>query len=399
MADQKEKTGHIYNEKQRTPQNKQQWQQDFRKSSYIMGTLLLLLIIVIMYSVISPYYLMNNDTRDQETLSSRKIRGFSIENLMKESQIDDSIDIHGILCMGYGVKCCIELYFTHNTNIELQAEAGPKTRFTQLQGKYSHNNITGTWECAPTEIVSWNVLIRGDAPAQWTGNITNHMLSTGRIGVSRDEILYTTQTHGQILDPSTIYGEEDTNGDWVRTWDFQIVRETARVRISISFTATNLIVPEVRVSPQNVNVQEGVNSLELKCGTRLDLPPESQLVWTKNKLFLGSVTDGLNSVVIHRGQYGDVKWAKKEFIFSLNNPSPKDSGIYQCCVSTLMNYRKCEIVNFSVWSSAEQVCTGFQFKPSVPFQINHFQSKPLLRNGAFKTIVWTFNVTNWISIL
>lgn len=73
-------------------------------------------------------------------------------------------------------------------------------------------------------------------------------------------------------------------------------------------------------------------------------------------------------------------------IFSLDNPSPKDSGIYQCCVSTLKNYRQC------VWSS---VCTGFQFKPSTPFQINHFQSKPLLGNGALKTIVWTFNVTNW----
>lgn len=307
MAVQKKTTGHIFEEKQQIPENKQQWQQDFRRSSYIMGTLLLLLIIVIMYLVIGPYCIMDNNTKDKETLSSRKTRGYSLENLMKESQIDDSIDIHGILCMGYGVKCCIELYFTHDTNIALQAAAGSKTRFTQLQGKYVHNNITGTWACAPTEIVSWNVLIRGDAPAKWTGDVTNHMLSTGRVGVSRDEILYTTQTHGQILDPSVIYGTENTIRDWVRTWDFQIAREITRVRIIISFMATNLIVPEVRVSPQNVNIQEGVTSLKLICGTRLDLPPESQLVWTKNKLFLGSFTDGLTSVVIHRGQYGGVK--------------------------------------------------------------------------------------------
>ncbi|KAM4041689.1 uncharacterized protein ACNLHF_012678 [Anomaloglossus baeobatrachus] len=33
--------------------------------------------------------------------------------------------------------------------------------------------------------------------------------------------------------------------------------------------------------------------------------------------------------------------------------------------------------------------------PSTPFQINQFQSKSLLRDGEFMTMVWTFNMSHW----
>ncbi|XP_073522074.1 uncharacterized protein [Phyllobates terribilis] len=62
-----------------------------------------------------------------------------------------------------------------------------------------------------------------------------------------------------------------------------------------------------------------------------------------------------------------------------DNPSPKDSGLYQCCVLTKNNYKQCKDVN--VWSAVDNVCTQTRFQTSTPFQFNQFQSKPLLRDG------------------
>ncbi|CAJ0934640.1 unnamed protein product [Ranitomeya imitator] len=78
-----------------------------------------------------------------------------------------------------------------------------------------------------------------------------------------------------------------------------------------------------------------------------------------------------------------------------DNPSPKDSGLYQCCVLTKNNYKQCKDVNVNIWSAIDNVCTQTRFQPSTPFQINQFQSKPLLQDGVFMTMIWTFNMSNW----
>ncbi|CAJ0966962.1 unnamed protein product [Ranitomeya imitator] len=44
---------------------------------------------------------------------------------------------------------------------------------------------------------------------------------------------------------------------------------------------------------------------------------------------------------------------------------------------------------------ADNVCTQTRIQPSSPFQINQFQSKPLLREGVFMTVICTFNMSNW----
>ncbi|CAJ0936579.1 unnamed protein product [Ranitomeya imitator] len=72
----------------------------------------------------------------------------------------------------------------------------------------------------------------------------------------------------------------------------------------------------------------------------------------------------------------------------------QDSGLYQCCVLTKNNYKQCKDVNVNIWSAVDNICTQTRFQPST-FQINKFQSKPLLREGVFMTVIWTFNMSNW----
>ncbi|CAJ0966850.1 unnamed protein product, partial [Ranitomeya imitator] len=303
----------------------------------------------------------------KRTLHSRKPRGSSLQNLIDEDILDNSVDITGNICMGYGAKCCIELHFIHDTDIILHATTGPKTRFIQLQGDYVHNNKTGTWECNPTDVLYWNIEIRGEEKAVWSGDITNDMIAKGKVGTSKTDIWLKTQLFGKILDPSLLSITEGDE-DWVKTWNFQITREPVQVQVSVIFTVTNTIAPE--------------------------LPSESLLTWTKDRLFLGSFSNGPTNV-IHRGQSGNVRWLNKNFIFSVDNPSPKDSGLYQCCVLTKNNYKQCKDVNVNIWSAVDNVCTQTRFQPSTPFQINQFQSKPLLREGVFMTVICTFNMSNW----
>ncbi|XP_073518406.1 uncharacterized protein [Phyllobates terribilis] len=369
-----------------------------RKSYYLMGTTFLLLctISIVIYAEDIFYHGTNPSEVNghiKGTLHSRKPRGSSIQNLIDEDIPDDSVDITGNICMGYGVECCIELHFIHDTNIILHAATGPKSKFTQLQGDYIHNNKTGTWECNPTDVLYWNIEIRGEEKAVWSGDITNDMLVKGTVRTSEREIVLKSQLFGKILDHSLLSITEGDE-DWVKTWNFQITREPVRVQVSVVFTVTNTITPEVRVAPQAVHSQENMSPLLLKCNTRLELPPESLLTWTRNKLFLGSFSNGPTNV-LHRSQYGNVRWLDKNFVFSLENPSPKDSGLYQCCVLTKNNYKQCKDVNVNVWSAVDNVCTQTRFQPSTPFQINQFQSKPLLRDGVFMTMIWTFNMTNW----
>ncbi|KAM4028285.1 uncharacterized protein ACNLHF_023702 isoform 5-T5 [Anomaloglossus baeobatrachus] len=366
-----------------------------KTSFYVMGSTFLLLcfISVIVYMLHQGTIANDVNERTREIQHSRRPRGSDTWNLLTENITDDSVEITGNICMGYGTKCCIELHFIHDTDIILHAIAGPKTRFTQLQGEYVHNNKTGTWECSPTDVLYWNIEIRGDEPAVWSGDITNDMIARGKFGRSKTEILLKTQVFGKILDPSLLSITEGDK-DWVKTWNFQITREPVQVQVSVVFTVTNTIVPEIRVSPQTVHNKVNTLPIMLKCNTRLKLPSESLLTWIKNSSFLGSFLNSPTNV-IHRGQIGNIRWMDDNFIFYIENPSSRDSGIYQCCVETKTHYRHCKDVSVNIWSVTDNACTNTRFMPSTPFQINQFQSKSLLRDGEFMTMVWTFNMSHW----
>ncbi|XP_075188466.1 uncharacterized protein LOC142268113, partial [Anomaloglossus baeobatrachus] len=357
-----------------------------KTSFYVMGSTFLLLcfIFIIVYMLHQGTIVNDVNERTREIQHSRRPRGSETRNLLTENITDNSVEITGNICMGYGTKCCIELHFIHDTDIILHAIAGPKTRFTQLQGEYVHNNKTGTWECSPTDVLYWNIEIRGDEPAVWSGDITNDMIAKGKFGRSKTEILLKTQVFGKILDPSLLSITEGDK-DWVKTWNFQITREPVQVQVSVVFTVTNTIVPEIRVSPQTVHNKVNTLPIMLKCNTRLKLPSESLLTWTKNSSFLGSFLNSPTNV-IHRGQIGNIRWMDDTFIFSIENPSSRDSGIYQCCVETKTHYRHCKDVSVNIWSAADSACTDTRFMPSSPFQINQFQSKSLLRDGEFMTM-------------
>ncbi|CAJ0952674.1 unnamed protein product [Ranitomeya imitator] len=233
-----------------------------RKSYYLMGITFLLLCTI--STVIYAEDILHRGTNTSEvnepferTLHSRKPRGSSVQNLIDEDIPDNSVDITGNICMGCGVKCCIELHFIHDTNITLQATTGPEAGFIQLQGDYVHNNKTGTWECNPSDVLHWNIEIRGEEKAVCSGDITNDMIAKGKVGTSKTDIWLKTQLFGNILDPSLLSITEGDE-DWVKTWNFQITREPVQVQVSVIFTVTNTIAPEVRVTPQAVDSQEKI---------------------------------------------------------------------------------------------------------------------------------------------
>ncbi|KAM4029784.1 uncharacterized protein ACNLHF_022340 [Anomaloglossus baeobatrachus] len=204
-----------------------------KTSFYVMGSTFLLLcfIFVIVYMLHQGTIVNDVNEQTREIQHSRRPRGSDTRNLLTEDITDNSVEITGNICMGYGTKCCIELHFIHDTDIILHAIAGPKTRFTQLQGEYVHNNKTGTWECSPTDVLYWNIEIRGDEPAVWSGDITNDMIAKGKFGRSKTEILLKTQVFGKILDPSLLSITEGDK-DWVKTWNFQITQEPVQVQRS-----------------------------------------------------------------------------------------------------------------------------------------------------------------------
>ncbi|XP_073439762.1 uncharacterized protein [Dendrobates tinctorius] len=281
-----------------------------RKSYYLMGITFLLFCTV--STVIYAEDISHHGTNTSEvkelfkgTLHPRKPRGTNLQSLIDEDIPDDSVDITGNICMGFGAKCCIELHFIHDTDIILHAATGPKTKFTQLQGDYIHNNKTGTWECSPTDVLFWNIEIRGEEKAVWSGDITNDMIAKGKVETSKTDAWLRTQLFGKVLDPAFLSITEGDE-DWVKTWNFQITREPVQVQVSVVFTVSNTIAPEVRVTPQAVYSQENMSPLLLKCSTRLELPTESLLIWTKDKSFLGSFSNGPTNV-IHRGQSGNLQ--------------------------------------------------------------------------------------------
>ncbi|XP_053311866.1 uncharacterized protein LOC128473641 [Spea bombifrons] len=379
------------------PPKKQQYKKrDIKIACYILLPWLLVLsfLIAVLFELYQKPIGIDDPIKDlpQKTLLSHKIREVQVDRLLT-SDIDTSRDIVGQIRFGYGSRDqpCLTIFFEHTSEITVHAKVGPKAKFTQSQGNYTHNNQTGVWECHPTESMWWSITIKGEEHAQWTGDVTNEMLTSGKMGRSKTEIWYKTQSYGKILDPSllSISAGDD---DWTRVWNFQVERETALVKVSFVFTVTNSIAPEVRVNPRSVKVQEELEPIELQCGTRLPLPQEASLVWSKGKTSLGSFTNNPTRI-LHKGQMGEVHWNGMHFMLRLDSPTRKDSGIYECCVLLKGDYKHCDRANVSVWSPEDNLCTGTTLKPSNPFQVNYFQSKPLLRNGSFVTLVWTFNMT------
>ncbi|XP_073518975.1 uncharacterized protein [Phyllobates terribilis] len=134
-----------------------------QESYYLMGTTFLLLctILIVVYAEDILYHGTNTSEVDghiKGTLHSRKPKGSSIQNLIEEDIPDDLVDITGNICMGYGVKCCIELHFIHNTAIILHAAIGPKKgdedwvktwnfqRTSTSTDIPSVNHISSTWK-------------------------------------------------------------------------------------------------------------------------------------------------------------------------------------------------------------------------------------------------------------
>ncbi|XP_069834024.1 uncharacterized protein [Dendropsophus ebraccatus] len=327
--------------------------------------------------------------------SEESIDDVWIDDLQEEMFVDTSRDIGGKICVGYGVRCCVEIYFAHNTTIDIDMKAGPKKRtYTQLQGTYVHNRQLGKWECMPNEMSFWYIEIQGHEPASWTGDVTNFKLSTKQSGKNRDDLSYRSQLFATFLNPNRITNK-DTDEDWSEGWVFQVARANVYVQVNVQLTVTNNIAPEIRVISQNTTIQEGIDPLRLQCGTRLPLPIDAVIKWSREGKILGSYTNGFPGL-LHKGEYGDVRWAGNLFNFYIASPLRKDSGQYECCVTTGRSYKNCNSTFVRVWAPEDNACTNVMFKLSDPFQVNHFQTKPLLRNGVFVTLVWTFNITNWM---
>ncbi|XP_053305894.1 uncharacterized protein LOC128468227 [Spea bombifrons] len=251
-----------------SPEKQQYKKHDIKIACYILLPWLLVLsfLVAVLFELYQKPIGIDDPTKDlpQKTLLSHKIREVQVDRLLT-SDIDTSRDIVGQIRFGYGSRDqpCLTIFFEHTSEITVHAKVGPKAKFTQSQGNYTHNNQTGVWECHPTESMWWSITIKGEEHAQWTGDVTNEMLTSGKMGRSKTEIWYKTQSYGKILDPSllSISAGDD---DWTRVWNFQVERETALVKVSFVFTVTNSIAPEVRVNPRSV--QEELEPIELQSG-------------------------------------------------------------------------------------------------------------------------------------
>ncbi|KAM5145534.1 uncharacterized protein ACMZJ9_012885 [Mantella aurantiaca] len=189
----------------------------------------------------------------------------------------------------------------------------------------------------------------------------------------------------------------DVDGsDWLKSCCQvdQITRTSVRVNIKVVIIVVDLIIPEIKVSPHSLKITEGKNDLTLVCNTQISLPLNALLTWKKNNEFLGSFFHGTTNVV-HRGIFGNLDWTNHEFIYRQNSPSLNDSGIYECCISLDNHTKKCDNARIIVISPEKTQCTNNKFIPASPFQINHFQSRHLLREGHFVIILWKFNISEW----
>lgn len=312
----------------------------------------------------------------------------------KNNDVDTTKNLYGHVCIGHTATCCMDLYFLNVSNIEIRARIESKTNFVKMQGSYIHNNNTGTFECHMSGMGFWVVVLKGNETTTWSGDITNKELHSGAVGTSLIEFRYLTQYYLQFVDPEHLNITGDEKGDIIRVWDFQVKRASVEVNIKMNITVVDLIIPELRISPKSLRITEDKDNLTLGCSSMIQLPQNSLLTWERNSEFLGSFSLGITNI-IHKGHHGNVYWINNEFIYHYNSPSLNDSGIYKCCIS-VQNYPKtCVNTSVIVLSPEKTQCTNNRFIPASPFQINHFQSKSLLKDGHFAIIFWKFNISEW----
>ncbi|XP_040190245.1 uncharacterized protein LOC120921812 [Rana temporaria] len=346
---------------------------------------------------IKTYLTFSSSAEDNktETLHKRDLQlSRNKRHFPRYSDFDTSNDIYGYACIGYGVTCCMSFYFFHSNTIEIHARIESKTKFTKMQGSYVHSNTTGTYECNLTDMGFWVIVIKGNETTAWTGDVTNAKVHTPSVGGSKTDIWFQTQYYLQFVDPEHLQITGDEKGDVTRVWDFQMTRSLALVKVKVMITVVDLIIPDIKVSPQSLKIEEGKDNLTLMCTTQIELPQNSLLTWKRNSELLGSLFYSSASI-IRKGNFGNLDWKNNSLIFHHTNPNLNDSGIYECCLS-LENYpMKCDIANVAVLSPEKTKCTNGKFIPASPFQINHFQSRHLLREGRFVIILWKFNISEW----
>ncbi|XP_040207032.1 uncharacterized protein LOC120941523 [Rana temporaria] len=310
------------------------------------------------------------------------------------TNVNTADDLIGYIAVGQGYEHCMELYFIHSNEVEIEVKIESKTNFVKMQGFYRSNNITKTFECNILIRAFWSLFIKGNDSTIWSGDVNNDMSRSGKIFYPVDQYYYLFQCFVKILDPEHLNIIGDEKGDIVRKWDFRVIRKSTQLRVKISITVVDIIVPEIKVSPQSLKVIEDEDGLNLMCSTQIYLPQNSLLTWKRNGEFLGSFFHSTTNI-IHKGIFGNVNWINDKFIYHQSGVSLNDTGIYECCILIEGYPLKCANASIIVMSPGKTPCVGKNSVFANPFQINHLQSRALLREGTFVIILWNFNISEW----
>ena len=162
----------------------------------------------------------------------------------------------GYIAVGQGYEHCMELYFVHSNEVEIEVKIESKTNFVKMQGFYRSNNVTKTFECNILIRAFWSLFIKGNDSTIWSGDVNNDMSRSGKIFYPVDRYYYLFRCFVKILDPEHLNIIGDEKGDIVRKWDFRVIRKSTQLRVKISITVVDIIVPEIKVSPQSLKVIE-----------------------------------------------------------------------------------------------------------------------------------------------
>ncbi|KAE8628484.1 hypothetical protein XENTR_v10000032 [Xenopus tropicalis] len=355
-----------------------------------------------MVFVIQCYGILGHNKTAEEDIANRQ-RELSImqDAPEKTSDVEVPNDIEGELCIGSQkdavTNCCIKILFGQGDYIYINASLGPKDTYKWMKGSYIHNNYTETWECNIEEKAFWTLFIVGEKPIKMISNPDLGKTFLTKQGTLVPLKLHYVRSWMKYIEPDMMI--EDQSMHIVKDhkvsqeWQIQVSRESLPVNIEMIFVDVDKVIPEITVWPKSLNVQEG-QTICLTCGTRIKLPLNSTISWFKGKDSRGSITYG-SEIIIHKSMIGNLDWFKQNISYRLDNVTLKDQGIYQCCIFTT-NKNLCEQVNVVINPHPINVsCVGNAFIPSSPFQINHFQSKPLLKDGKFVKILWHFNISHW----
>ncbi|XP_017952040.2 uncharacterized protein LOC108648307 [Xenopus tropicalis] len=263
-----------------------------------------------------------------------------------------------------------------------------------MKGTYTYENNTQSWECNVDDFAVWTLEIRGEQPLTFRSNPDLGEAHISKQGTLNPLNLYSSRIWMKQLRPERPSQDREAGDNTVgRVWEIQADRGLEPISIQMSFLESDVVFPEIRIWPEKVELQEDL-SLKLSCGTRLSLPAEATISWIRGKEDLGSITFG-SQVVIHQGIMGKIEWSDQTLKFKSKALTLADQGNYECCIS-IQNKTACKSAKVTVTPHPRNIsCSGQSFIPSSPFQINHFHSKPLLKDGQFITILWHFNRSEW----